>query len=58
MDSSDESRKKEKIAQTVKTNEKEGKVPTKKMGQGEYASVEDSPQGNQLKNTDEVVGTA
>jgi hypothetical protein len=58
MGNSDESREKEKIIQTVKTNEKEGKVPSKKMGQGEYASVEDSPQGNQLKNTDEVVGTA
>jgi hypothetical protein len=58
MGSSDESREKEKIAQTVRTNEKESKVPTKKTGQGEYASVEDSPQGNQLKNTDEVVGTA
>jgi hypothetical protein len=48
--------KKEKFAQTVKTNEKEG--GNQKMGQGEYASVEDSPQGNQLKNTYEVVGTA
>jgi hypothetical protein len=54
MSSSDES----KIAQTGKTNRKEDKVPIKKRGQGEYASVEDSPQGNQLKNTDEVVGTA
>jgi hypothetical protein len=58
MSSSDESPEKEKIAQTGKTNRKEDKVPTKKRGQGEYASVEDSPQGNQLKNTDEVIGTA
>jgi hypothetical protein len=39
--SNDGLREKEKIAQKVKTNEKEGKVPTKKMRQGEYASVED-----------------
>jgi hypothetical protein len=58
MGSNDGSREKEKFAQKVKANEKKSKVPTKKMGQGEYASIEDSPQGNQLKNTDEVVGTA
>jgi hypothetical protein len=56
--SNDGSREKEKIAQKVKTNEKESKMPTKKMGQGKHASVGDSPHGNQLKNTDEVVGTA
>jgi hypothetical protein len=58
MGSNDGSREKEKIAQKVKTNEKESKMPTKKMGQAKYASVGDSPHGNQLKNTDEVVGTA
>jgi hypothetical protein len=50
--------KKRKDRSYSKSKRKEGKVPTKKMAQGEYASIEDSSQGNQPKNTDEVVGTA
>jgi hypothetical protein len=49
---------KEKIARETKTGELENNADTKKVGEGEYSSVKDSPQGNQLKNTDEVVGTA
>ncbi len=49
----------EKIEKQSKTSELEdNNAETKKVGQGEYASVKDSPKGNQLKNTDEVVGTA
>ena len=49
---------KEKIAREAKTGELENNADTKKVWEGEYSSVKDSPQGNQLKNTDEVVGTA
>ncbi|HEX6281485.1 MAG TPA: hypothetical protein VFZ67_04600 [Nitrososphaera sp.] len=46
------------IARESKTSKLEDYAETKKVGQGEYASVKDSPKGNQLKNTDGVVGTA
>lgn len=49
MGSNDGSREKEKIAQKVKTNEKESKMPTKKMGQGKYASVGDHLMVTSLK---------
>lgn len=49
---------KERIAQEAKTFERKDNAPTKKVGQGEYASVEDSPTGSQLRNADEVVGNA
>jgi hypothetical protein len=49
----------EKIARESKTSELEdNNAETKKVGQGEYASVKDSPKGNQLKNADDFVGTA
>ncbi|HJU35551.1 MAG TPA: hypothetical protein VJ695_10545 [Nitrososphaera sp.] len=51
-----ESLEKESIAREPKTNVENASA--KKTGEGEYASVEDSPKGNQLRNTDEVVGTA
>jgi hypothetical protein len=44
---------------TVKENKHlEYNVEIKKMVQDEYASVKDSPKGKQLKNTDEITGTA
>ncbi len=55
-DNNESLEKEESIAREPKTNVEN--APTKKRGQGGYASVEDSPTGNQLKNTDEVVGTA
>jgi hypothetical protein len=54
--SSEESR--EMIARESKTSKLEDYAETKKLAQGEYASVKDSPKGNQLKNTDGVVGTS
>ncbi len=56
MSNDNESLEKDRIAREPKTNVEN--APTEKRGQGEYASVEDSPKGNQLKNTDEVIGTA
>lgn len=50
--------KEEKMTREAKTSELEENAETKKVAQGEYASVEDSPKGNQLRNTDKVVGTA
>lgn len=49
---------KEKMARQAKTAEDDDNAPTQSIGQGKYASVEDSPKGNQLRNTDKVVGTA
>ena len=48
----------DKIALEAKTSNLDPNVKTKKIGQGEYASVDDSSKGNQLTNTNEVVGTA
>ena len=56
--SNNEEESKEKTARKAKTSELEDNAPTEKIGQGEYASVKDSPKGNQLRNTDKVVGSA
>jgi len=56
MDSEKES--KEKMLNQAKTAEDDDNAPTQKVGQGEYASANDSPKGNQLRNTDDVIGTA
>ena len=47
---------KEKTAREARTAESQDNAPTEKIGQGEYASVEDSSKGNQLRNADKVIG--
>ena len=55
---SDNKESREKTAREVRTSEVKDNAPTEKIGQGEYASAKDSPKGNQLRNTDKVIGTA